>query len=266
MTKECTDATEAFYYTWVPSSTHVITFGCQLTNLQKKCHRINVIISDEAKMLHVVGQMYKSYFMEEQMTKYEMQSDTDKVWDPALNHFLKLFAQRKAYGDHHAANSGFESTAAMYNVPSDRTIATSKSSSDFTYFISCDLYIESLEESLALACNYVTNAPTTMPAPTPVINPMATLHLDIDKHCKQFELLLKQNVDLIAAFAKASASTNPSSGATPTPRCTGCKQLQAHLKECPDCKKICTHKLADCYSLVANADKRPTNNKVPLST
>jgi hypothetical protein len=37
MTKECTDATKAFYHAWIPSSTHVITFGCQLMKLQKKC-------------------------------------------------------------------------------------------------------------------------------------------------------------------------------------------------------------------------------------
>jgi hypothetical protein len=73
MTKECTDATEAFYHTWVPSSTHVITVGRQLTKLQKKCRTINVIISDKAKTLHFVGQMYKSdYFTEDQMTKFEM--------------------------------------------------------------------------------------------------------------------------------------------------------------------------------------------------
>jgi hypothetical protein len=73
MTKECTDATEGFYHAWVPSSTHVITFGCQLTKLQKKCQTINIIISNEAKTLHFVGQMYKSnYFTEEQMTKYKM--------------------------------------------------------------------------------------------------------------------------------------------------------------------------------------------------
>jgi hypothetical protein len=52
MTKECTDATKAFYHTWVPSSTHVIMFGLQLMKLQKKCRTINVIISDEAKILH----------------------------------------------------------------------------------------------------------------------------------------------------------------------------------------------------------------------
>ncbi len=49
MTKECMDATKAFYHTWVPSSTHVITFGCQLTKLQKKCRTINVIISTRPK-------------------------------------------------------------------------------------------------------------------------------------------------------------------------------------------------------------------------
>ncbi len=86
------DATEAFNHTRVPSSTHVIRFGCQLIKLQKKCHTIKVIISTKAKALHFVGQMYKSdYFMEDQMTKYEMQLDAEKEWDPTLDHFSKLF-------------------------------------------------------------------------------------------------------------------------------------------------------------------------------
>ena len=72
VTKERTNAMEAFYQAWVPSTwtTHVITFGRQLTKQQKKCKTINVIISKEVKSLHFVGQMYKSnYFTEEQMTK-----------------------------------------------------------------------------------------------------------------------------------------------------------------------------------------------------
>jgi hypothetical protein len=52
MTKDHTDATKAFYHTWAPSSTHVIAFGHQLTKHQKKCRRINVIISNKAKALH----------------------------------------------------------------------------------------------------------------------------------------------------------------------------------------------------------------------
>jgi hypothetical protein len=128
MTKKCMYANKAFYHTWVPSSTHVITVGRQLMKLQKKCCTINVIISNKAKTLHFVGQMYKSdYFTEDHMTKYKMQSDADKEWDPTLDHFSKLFAQCKAYGDNRAANSRFESTATMFDVPSDRTFAMSKS-------------------------------------------------------------------------------------------------------------------------------------------
>jgi hypothetical protein len=120
MTKERTDATEAFYLAWVPNTMHIIMFGRQLTKLQKKCKTINVIISKEAKTLHFVGQMYKSnYFTKEQMTKYEMLVDKDKTWALTLQHFTQLYAQQKAYGDDRAANSGFNSMANIYNVPSN---------------------------------------------------------------------------------------------------------------------------------------------------
>jgi hypothetical protein len=75
------------------------------------------------------------------MTNYEMQSDADKQWDPTLNHFSKLFVQRKAYGNICTASSGFESAATMFDVPSDCTFVTSKSNGNFT---ARDLYIESL--------------------------------------------------------------------------------------------------------------------------
>jgi hypothetical protein len=208
--------------------------------------------------------MYKSdNFMEDQMTKYEMRLDAAKEWDSTLDHFSKLFAQRKAYGNNCAANSGFESTTTMFNVPSNRTFVTSKSNGDFT---ARDLYIESLEELLALARDYMTNAPTMAPASTPVTNPLTTLRLEMDAQLKQFKLLIKLNLDLVTAFVKANASPNPSSGATPKPRRTGCKRLRAHLKECSNCKNMCTHKPDDCHPLAANADKGPTNYRAPLST
>ncbi len=66
--------------------THIITFGWQLNKKQKICKTINVIIFDEAKTLHFVGQMYKSgYFTEEQMTKYEILTDAKKVRDKNLH-------------------------------------------------------------------------------------------------------------------------------------------------------------------------------------
>jgi hypothetical protein len=51
MTRERTDATDAFYQAWVPNMTHIITFGRQLNKQQKKCKAINVIISNKAEML-----------------------------------------------------------------------------------------------------------------------------------------------------------------------------------------------------------------------
>jgi hypothetical protein len=108
MTRECTDATKSFYQAWVPNITHIITFGWQLNKQPKKCKMINVIIFNEAKTLHFVGKMYTSgCFTEEQMTKYEILSDANKVWDKTLAHFTDLFSLCKAHGGNKAANSGF---------------------------------------------------------------------------------------------------------------------------------------------------------------
>jgi hypothetical protein len=133
MTRERTDATEASYQAWVPNMTHIITFGWQLTKQQKKCKVINVIISDKAKTLRFVGKMYKSnYFTEDQMTKYEILSDTNKVWDKTLAHFKDLFSLCKVYGDNKAANSGFKSAAHVRDHSSTRSITTANTKSDFT--------------------------------------------------------------------------------------------------------------------------------------
>jgi hypothetical protein len=93
MTKEHTIATEAFYQAWVPLITHIITFGRQLDKQQKKCKIINVIISDEAKTVHFVGQMHKSdYYTKEQMTKYKrMQADNNKTWLHTLHSSSTFF-------------------------------------------------------------------------------------------------------------------------------------------------------------------------------
>jgi hypothetical protein len=201
MTKERTNATEAFYQTWVPSTTHVITFGRQLTKQQKKCKTINVIISEEAKTLHFIGQMYKSnYFTKEQMTKYEMQSDADKVWTTTLQFFTDLYAQRKAYGDDCVANSGFDSASLVHKYPPNQSNCTvASTTSDIT---TRDLYIESLKESLAAARAYVAKEQ----APAMVTDPTALLRAELEAQHKQFNLIMKQNTDLIRAMAKSSVS------------------------------------------------------------
>ena len=196
------------------------------------------------------------------MTHYEMKADNEKLWDPTLAHFSLLFAQRKAYGDDRAANSGYESAAAIYSVPSDRTITTTASSGELS---TRDLYVESLEESLAIAREYMATAPTTPTPPSTVFDPLATLRTDMDAQRKQFEALLKQNADLVATIAKTASAGNGGGTAPARTGRTGRHRPRANLKECPNCKKMCTHEAADCFSLPTNADKRPVGWRVVTS-
>ncbi len=190
MTRECTGATEAFYQAWVPNMTHIITFDRQLNKQQKKCKTINIIISDKAKTLHFVEQMYKSdYFTKEQMTKYKTLSDASKVWDKTLAHFTDLFSLRKAYGNDKTANSGFKSTAHVRDHSSARSVITPNTKSDFTR----DLYIESLEESLVAAQGH-TDAATCSPVP-PVFDPLMLLQTELAEQHKQVLEVMAQNAN-----------------------------------------------------------------------
>jgi hypothetical protein len=136
--------------------------------------------------------MYKSdYFTKEQMTKYEIHVDSEKVWEKTLTHFTDLYTLRKAYGNDRAANSGFESAAHIgENSPGHSVITTE---SDLTR----DLYVKSLEESLAAACKYVEKA-----APPPANEQLTLLRNNLDAQCKQFELVMEQNSKLLAALSK----------------------------------------------------------------
>jgi hypothetical protein len=256
MTKEYTDATEAFYQAWISSTTHIITFGHQLDKKQKKCKNINLIISDETKTLHFVAQMYRSnYYTKEQMTKYKMQTDTNKTWLLTLQFFTKLFTQSKAYGDTRTANSGFDSAAHINNIPTDRSLVST--SSDFTTH---NLYIESLEESLAAAREYC--------APTPnKPDPVDLLRTELDAQCKQFDLIMKQNSALLVVMAKGNGGGGGSgSGGCGSGGSSGNRHRDQDTKAmCPNCNKLAVHVAADCFMLPANKDKIPTWYKPPKS-
>ena len=56
--------------------------------------------------------------------KYEMQRNANKGWTTTLQFFTNLYAQRKAYGNDHAANSGFDSAALVHKYPPNRILHT----------------------------------------------------------------------------------------------------------------------------------------------
>jgi len=154
--------------------------------------------------------MYKSeYFTKEQMTKYEILLDSNKVWDKKLAHFFtELLSLRKAYGDDRAANSGFESAAHIRDHSSVHSIITATTESDLTR----DLYIESLEESLAAAREqYASDATTRTPIP-PAFNPLTLLQTELAEQRKQVSDVMAQNAKLIATLSKSGGGDSGGGG------------------------------------------------------
>jgi hypothetical protein len=240
--------------------THIITFGGQLNKQQKKCKMINVIISDQANTLHFVGQMYKSdYFTKEQMTKYKILSDASKIWDKTLAHFTDLLSLRKAYGNDKAANSGFESAANFRDHASTRSVTTSNTISDFTH----DLYIESLEESLAAAWDYCASDATTRTPVPPAFDTTMLLRTELAEQRKQVAEVMAQNATLMAALSKggrAGDGEGDGGGRSKGGGSNKGSRNETPWKEktlCINCNKVVIHNPATCFSLEANKDKCP---------
>jgi hypothetical protein len=237
----------------------------------KKCKAINIIISDKAKTLHFVGQMYKSdYFTEEQMAKYKILLDTNKVWDKTLAHFMDLFSLRKVYSNDKAANSGFESAAHVCDHSSARSITTANTKSDFT----CNLYIKSLEESLAAAWEYCASDATTSTPIPPAFDPLMCLQTKLAEQCKQVSEVMVQNASLMAALSKGGGGGDGGRGGggggggggrgkgkgkgSRSNHSGRHKNPWKEKKLCPNCNKVVVHNPAECFSLKANKNKCPT--------
>ncbi len=142
------------------------------------------------------------------MTKYKILLDTNKVWDKTLAHFTEIFSLCKAYGDDRAANSGFKSAAHVRDHSSARSIITANTESDLTR----DLYIKSLEESLAAAWEqYALDATTRTPIPL-AFDPLTLLQTKLAEQRKQVSEVLAQNAKLIATLSKGGGGDGRGGG------------------------------------------------------
>jgi hypothetical protein len=198
--------------------------------------------------------MYKSdYFTKEQMTKYEILSDANKVWDKTLAHFTELFSLRKAYGNERATNSGFESAAHVRDHSSARSNITANTESDLTR----DFYIKSLKESLAAAREqYALDATTRTPIP-PAFDPLTLLQTELAEQRKQVSEVIAQNAKLIATLSKGGGGDGGGGGGGKGKSGDGNngdwhKTPWKEKKLCPNCNKEVVHNPADCFTLEAN--------------
>ena len=158
--------------------------------------------------------------------------------------------------------------ANIYDVPaSDRSLAPSE-------ITTCDLYIESLEESLAAAREHMSKAPDTPNSP----DPMAMLRAELEAQRKQYEIVMKQNSDLLTTMAQNGGGSGGGSGGSGGSgrgtgdgdnagggdggrRRRGGGHQNKDAKICPHCGKMAVHAPADCFSLEANKDKKPAHWK-----
>jgi hypothetical protein len=100
---------------------------------------------------------------------------------------------------------------------------------------------------------------------------MAMLCAELDAQQKQFELIMKQNSDLLTNMARNSGGNGSSGGgggggdnkggSGGGQRRRGSGQQNKDAKICPHCGKMALHAPADCFSLEANKDKKPANWK-----
>jgi hypothetical protein len=113
-----------------------------------------------------------------------------------ITHFTDLYALLKAYGDDRETNSGFESAAHVQENSLGNSITTTESN------LTRDLYVKKLEESLAVAREYVAKITAACTAPPPANEQSTLLSNNLDAQRKQFKLVMKKNFKLLAALSK----------------------------------------------------------------
>ncbi len=155
------------------------------------------------------------------------------------------------------ANSSFDSVAHINDIPTNNSLVSTSSD-----FITHNLYIESLEESLAAAREYTAKERTpTLDKP----DPADLLCTELNAQCKQFDLIMKENSALLVAMAKGNgggggSGSNGGGGGGGGGSGGGCNRRrdQGTKAMCPNCNKLVVHAVADCFMLPANKDKIPT--------
>jgi hypothetical protein len=99
------------------------------------------------------------------------------------------------------------------------------------------------------------------------------LRAELNAQRKQFELIMKQNLDLLTNMARNGGGNSGSGGGCGSgggdnegggnggQRRQGGRQKNKDTKICIHCGKMALHAPANCFSLEANKDKKPVNWK-----
>ncbi len=175
--------------------------------------------------------------------------------DAVIKFWVKKYKAHNTYQQTQAVANQYKSAAYAGPPPNEEAVGND----DATYISALEEMVACLamERETAYAA---TNAATTKAAAMSPGDMLATNSL----HDFQNQLLMEMRNEMKKVLVAATAAVATGSGARggDTAKIGGkepWRKTKSDLPLCPHCKRNGKHKLEDCFSLPANADKKPAN-------
>lgn len=249
---------------------HVTTYARQLDRRQAECLELDVVITDDDKILHFVGQMIDSDVFDRKFTD-DWEDDAAVGWRATTQHFADEFDKigRARARAAERAGGDYSSAAALTQPPPARPApappapdpsAAYSAMSD--YAAALELRVDELERSDVHSLPSVVSATTdtasavTMPAPSNDLAEMKALTASL------VAANTRQQKQLAAALARLDAGGGGGSGGGSGGSGGGArggeprrgKPREKHV--CVNCNRLVWHADAKCMELDTNAHLR----------
>jgi hypothetical protein len=234
--------------------TNLGTWIMQLEQLRRKCEVVGVAINDGRMVLKIT----------ENVKKYALFANADhKAYDDLPIHDLDAvikfwvtkYKAHNTYQRTQAVANQYKSAAYAGPPPNEEAVGNDNAT-----------YISALEEAVACLLTEretayaATNAATTKAAAMSPGNTLATNTLNDFQN--QLLTEMRNEMKKVLAAATTAAATGSGARGEDTAKDGGkerWRKTRSNLPLCPHCKRNGKHKPEDCFSLPANADKKPAN-------
>ncbi len=175
--------------------------------------------------------------------------------DAVIKFWVKKYKAHNTYQQTQAVANQYKSGAYAGPPPNEEAVGNDNAT-----------YISALEETVACLATEretayaATNAATAKAAAMSPGNTLATNTLHDFQNQQLTEMGNEMKKVLVAATTAAATGSGARGGDTAKDGGKECwRKTRSDLPLCPYCKRNGKHKPEDCFSLPANADKKPTN-------
>ncbi len=226
----------------------------RLEQLRQKCEEVGMAINDECMVLKIT----------ENAKKYALFTNADhEAYDNLLIHdldavikfWVKKYKAQNTYQQTQPVANQYKSAVYAGPPPNEEAVGNDDAT-----------YISALEETVAcLATEQETAYAATNAATTKVaaMLPGDTLAANtLNDFQSQLLTEMRNKMKKVLAAAMTAAATGSGARGGDTAKDGGkerWRKTRSDLPLCPHCKRNGKHKPEDCFSLPANADKKPAN-------